>query len=453
MHKKQTLVSDLPGYAKILAEMGSHTAAAVIDLYDLIQGSSLLTAEVRESVFPVLSDALKGWIDDQAAEVVRAIHDGLQRGNSPDLPSLSRWIRVHRGDARAVVDCLTTDPPQGITILQLLSRAGSQKLVFLATWQVPQREVVLKRFIVRESADRLLERELQPHPLSMEHPNIIETHMLQNREGERFLVEHRLPVVLNDQWESKGVAEAANLLRDIASALSFLVDKERIHGDIKPDNIGYEDGRYILLDFGICRPEGSFAEETPTGSLRTRAPELLAQGAKHSYASDVWALGATVYNTVVGRFPLFGKGESAPRISKPEDRALFEAKLAQRVDKEWDARVKFDVVHQPLRPILQRMLARSPADRPHTSEIVKWCENELAAVLRKSEGQNRFSPAEELSQLFQHLPSKDVLALMPTSRKHRLRDRLRTLREYKGLSTNEQEQIQDLEDRLTAPHG
>jgi serine/threonine protein kinase len=134
--------------------------------------------------------------------------------------------------------------------------------------------------------------------------------------------------VLNDGWTSKGIEEAANLLRDIASALAFIQGKQLVHGDVKPDNIGFEDGRYILLDFGICRSEEAFSEDsTPTGSLRTRAPELLLGIQTHSHASDLWALGATVYNAVTGRFPLLDVGEQPPRVSDGSRRKVFEKAL------------------------------------------------------------------------------------------------------------------------------
>ena len=93
----------------------------------------------------------------------------------------------------------------------------------------------------------------------MGHPNIIETHCLTNNQGEKFLAEELLPIVLNDDWTSSGVQEAANLLYDISSALNYIHEELKlVHGDIKPDNIGNKDGRYILLDFGICRSIKSF---------------------------------------------------------------------------------------------------------------------------------------------------------------------------------------------------
>ena len=54
---------------------------------------------------------------------------------------------------------------------------------------------------------------------------------------------------------------------------------------------------------------------------------------------DIWALGATVFNAVVGRFPLFDKDEKPPRISHPTERSSFEEELKRRVEHEWDRRV------------------------------------------------------------------------------------------------------------------
>ncbi|HJP95816.1 MAG TPA: protein kinase [Candidatus Saccharimonadales bacterium] len=432
----------LPGYAQILAELGPKTEDAVINLTMSLENSSLFAPPPQ--LLPVLGDALKeGWHDDQAAEVIRAVVDRLSAQRELDLTALTMWIRAHRGDAQAVSDCLIVEPPEEITILQLLSRAGSQKLVFLANWQIAQREVVLKRFI--GDGERLIPRELQPHPLSMAHPNIIETHLLRNKNGEGFLVERRLPVVLNDSWPSHGLQEAANLLRDIASALAFLQDKQLVHGDIKPDNIGFEEGNYILLDFGICRPHELFAEDaTPTGSLRTRAPEVLLDEKAHSYPSDVWALGATVFNSVVGRFPLFDFSEAPPRISNPEERQVFEQLLVKRVQTEWHPRVDLSLIPEPLRDLLSLTLERNPEKRITATRLVELAEKELAAFLRVNEGPSRFSPEEELNQLKAYLPEARILALMPDSQKHDLKQRLEILQNAKGLTEDQKIRIDSL---------
>ena len=442
---------ELSGYPEILAEIGPETEQATTALKGVIDNSPLLSSKWKTDIFPRLVEALKSWKDSEAAAIVNAVHNRLSSNLNFDLAALSGWIEAHRQDedAQAVIDCLTVDPPEETKIIRLLSRAGSQKLVFLANWRIAQKEVVLKRFIGAESVEHLISRELRVHPLSMVHPNIIETHKIINSKGDKFLVERYLPKVLDDSWLSHGVHEAANLLYDIAKALTFLQEEELVHGDIKPDNIGYEDGNYILLDFGICRSLGAFAKNTTaTGSLRTRAPELLIATSTHSYASDIWALGATVYNAIVARFPLFDTGESPPRVSRPEERSKYEQELARRVREQWDSRVDVSVVPEPLRILLAETLSRDEDKRPKASDLVKQCEEELAAFLRRTEGPDPFSPSEELAQLKAHLPDKQVLELMPHSEKYQLRALLKNLKSAKGLTEEQNEDISALCARL-----
>ena len=432
----------LPGHAQILAEKGPYTKDAVIRLHRLITGNSLYVGATMP--YQILQEAFdEGWRDKETAEVVSQVSARYQEQQRVDVHALKRWLKVHKNDPSAVIDCLQLDPPEQISIIQVLSRAGSQKLVFLANWEFAQREVVLKSFI--GDARRLIHRELQPHPLSMEHPNIIETHFLKNDNGEIFLIERRLPVVLGDEWASHGIHEAANLLRDIASALAFLQERQLVHGDIKPDNIGFEDGNYILLDFGICRPLEKFAEDsTPTGSLRTRAPEILVGEKPHSLAADIWSLGATVYNSMVGRFPLFKPSEAPPRVSNPEKREEFEVELSRRVKEEWSTLVDLACVPDPLRDPLSKALERDPDKRIEAGALVKLVQRELAAFVRVSLGARRFSPSEELQQLRAYLPDRSVLALMPHSQKHELKRQLGNLKSAKGLSPQQKQEIDDL---------
>ncbi|HEY1525795.1 MAG TPA: protein kinase [Candidatus Angelobacter sp.] len=459
---KQTEIPQLVGHANVLGEIGLKTKLASIALNTAAGDAEILVQRMKE-VFKALADELdksgSEWNDEEAAKVIDALRQRLTRGNEHidteelellDLATVSQWLRIHHNDAHSFIECLVTEPPSEITIIQLLSRAGSQKVVFLANWHIAQREVVLKRFIAGGAADRVRRRELLSHPLSMEHPNIIETHFLRNSRDEIFLVERRLPEVLSDGWTAPGVEEAANLLRDIASALAFLQQKRLIHGDVKPDNIGFEDGRYILLDFGICRSEEEFLESaTPTGSLRTRAPELLFGDNKHSHECDLWALGATVFNSLIHRFPLFKNGDVPPRVWEPEERSRFEKLLADRVEHEYDSFVRLSELPDPLRPVLSKMLARNPSERGTAKGIVELCQAELAAFLRISEGPSSFSPAEELDQMSKYLPGAEILRLMSSRQKHDLKEGLSKLRQHKGLTAEQHQEVMDLEARLS----
>ncbi|KZV86665.1 WD40 repeat-like protein [Exidia glandulosa HHB12029] len=92
------------------------------------------------------------------------------------------------------------------------------------------------------------------------------------------------------------------LLAGIATGLKFLHDLQIVHGDIKGGNVLISnDGVPRLCDFGLSRllVEHSFSSTTNAGrgTVRWMAPELLlgeGDGARHSYASDIWACGCLI---------------------------------------------------------------------------------------------------------------------------------------------------------------
>lgn len=223
-----------------------------------------------------------------------------------------------------------------------------------------------------------------------------------------------------------------------------------VHGDIKPDNIGKRGPRYILLDFGICRPIADFvADTTATGSLRTRAPELLtADTYLHPERADVWALGATVFNALLGRFPLVDPGEKIPRISTPAERREFETLLASRVEREWDKRIDVSSVPSAIRGLLRDVLEKDPNKRPTAAKLVTTLQTDLAPFLRTTSDDGRFSAIEELQQLTEYLPEEDVLVLMPINERQDLRSRLQRLNASQSLESHHRVQIDKLLQRV-----
>lgn len=443
-------ITPLPSGAHALAAIGPEVEKIVHKYFRDEEQTLLAKAKVKadQTFLKQLAEAFsKGWSHEEAAKVVTAYVETFT-DRSIDESALCRWVLSHPNDARAVCDCMNVEPPPEINIIRVLSRAGSQKLVFLATWKLTQRQVVLKQLRgPSEITSTVLMRELQPHPLSMGHPNIIETHLLKNAKGEPFLVEECLPLLLNDKWRSGGIQEAANLLYDIADALNYLhVTLDLVHGDIKPDNIGKKGENYILLDFGICRHSKAFSyEATATGSLRTRAPELLKNDSyPYPHKVDIWALGATVFNASVGRFPLFDFDESPPRISSPDDRNKYEEMLSYRVEHEWDKRVDLSLVPDPIRKLLSVALEKDPSRRCSAMDLIKDAEKQLSAFLRKYSHNGRFSPLDELHQLTNYLPDKEILKLMPEAQKQALKGRITKLKDVHGFDKEQKHQADEL---------
>lgn len=415
-----------------------------------VSGSQYAVLALRVTLRPIF-DALEHWDEAPAAQILEALNERWRRMAEEarfglDLADVPHWLRAHAADsdgAEAVAQCIALDAPEEVRIEFRLAQAGMQKRVFAANWTVADdpTEIVLKEFL--GEPEQVLIRERRPHPLSMTHPNIIETFMLDNQAPtpQTFLVERRLEV-LDDTTRLSGLAERARLLLDISRALAFLADQGLVHGDVKPDNIGVRDGRFVLLDFGIARPAREFiGDMDQTGSLRTRAPEVLLDEQHHTVKSDVWALGATMFNVLVGRFPLFDRGEGPPRGEA--ERAAFEDTLKRRVRDEWDSRLSGldDIPHRGVREIVLKMLDRDPATRPDAAEVLRRALRELVALVGVQEGP-RFAASSELDALRRYLaPDAEQIALLPDRRRNDLDQRLKVLeralraqRHYQGAA-------------------
>lgn len=439
----------LPGGAHRIAAVGRECEDLMIRLYGGASDPALFDTQEQEDLAK-LAGALASWNDHFAVPVVEDFVKARRAGRRVEASSVAGWLLLHPNDPDAVLDCLRVDLPNEIGIIRLLSRAGSQKLVFLATWKLTQRQVVLKRLLPpAEEAARIISRESQTHPLSLSHPNVIETFLLQNDAGEVFLVEEYLPVILSDEYRAQGIEEGSNLLFDIANAITYLHDTlGLVHGDIKPDNLGKRRDNYVLLDFGICRPRDQFHDVEPTGSLRTRAPELLLE---ESYidpdAVDVWALCASIFNAFVGRFPLLDEGESPPRLSTPSERDSFIATLAQRARTEYDQRVNLSLLPDQLRPLLAGGLAAEPRERTNARDLRDSTERSLAAYLRASPSSlgATFSPREEVQQYRSEFGRDiELLKHMPWPTRQAFRARLTALADFPYLEKRDTDFVQRL---------
>ncbi len=149
--------------------------------------------------------------------------------------------------------------------------------------------------------------------------------------------------------------EAARLGAEVSSALAAAHQLGIVHRDVKPGNILVtDDGHALISDFGISHALGD-ATLTSTGLLHGTpaylAPEV-ARGTDASAASDVYSLGATLYAAMEGEPPF---GTDANSIA-----------LLHRV-----ASGEYPPPRHSagLAPLLTRMLAREPDDRPTMAEV------------------------------------------------------------------------------------
>ncbi|WP_063729693.1 serine/threonine-protein kinase [Streptomyces sp. RTd22] len=142
------------------------------------------------------------------------------------------------------------------------------------------------------------------------HPNVVVVHDVVDDEGLPCIVMEYVPsTTLGDVLKEGGTLspdETARVGRGMIAALRAAHAAGVLHRDVKPGNVLLgKDGRVVLTDFGIAMATGT-STLTKTGevvgSIDYIAPERV-RGRRPGPASDLWALGATLYQAVEGRAP------------------------------------------------------------------------------------------------------------------------------------------------------
>ncbi|MET8795847.1 serine/threonine-protein kinase [Nocardia sp. NPDC004568] len=215
----------------------------------------------------------------------------------------------------------------------------------------------------------------------LHHPNAISVFDVAEEDGQPWLVmEYMNAPSLASRLNldgTMGPLEVAKLGAQAAAALAAAHDAGIVHRDVKPANLLVgDDGTVKITDFGISRATGDVTV-TATGFLAGTpaylAPEV-ARGEQPIPASDVFALGSTLYHAHTGR-PPFGDGDNPL--------AVLHAVAGGQVEPPAGAGA--------LGPVLMRLLATEVATRPTMHEAQVMLE-EVAAG-RAPEPVEPLSPA------------------------------------------------------------
>jgi predicted Ser/Thr protein kinase len=201
------------------------------------------------------------------------------------------------------------------------------------------------------------------------HPGIIQAYDSEQENGQHFLVMEyvegtSLAVLLQEKGHLPPTL-ASDYIHQAALALQHAHDKGLVHRDIKPSNLLLTaDRRIKVLDLGLAR----FLQDQITDPSRTRegmgmgtpdyaAPEQFRDAHKAGVPADIYALGCTLYHLVTGQVPF-------PGSSLTEKYEAHERKEPAPFDELCPE------APAGLALVVQRMMAKRPADRFQTAQQV-----------------------------------------------------------------------------------
>ncbi len=167
------------------------------------------------------------------------------------------------------------------------------------------------------------------------------------------------------------------VVRQVAEALDALHRHGWMHADVKPSNVMVSsEGHATLIDLGFARQpadQSSLVDRCVACTMHYVAPEMITSALRPDIRSDLYSLGATLYEVLCGRPPFVARG-------------LAELAEQHRQHEPPDLQTLAPAVPPNVANLVRTMLAKEPLRRPQTPrELV----GRLVALEIETFGQRR----------------------------------------------------------------
>ncbi|MEM1225305.1 MAG: CHASE domain-containing protein [Planctomycetota bacterium] len=278
--------------------------------------------------------------------------------------------------------------------IQRLIGFGGMGTVFYAIDEKLQREVAIKVLNRSKFEDKSALARFRTEALAiaqLNHPNIIEIYDVGQHDGDSYLaLEYVAGGSLRDFRKSQELSwnESAGIIEKIARGVHFAHERGFIHRDLKPANIlRCASGDLKISDFGLAKHIDQEDQLTRSGDVigtpGYMAPEQLAgKHAQSNAATDIYALGAMLYEMICNRSLFPSESTVETLIAVRENRIVRPSAIRKGIPTE-------------LETICLKCLEKSPSRRYASA-------NELADELRRFINRERIqakpkSPAKKVA--------------------------------------------------------
>ncbi|HEY2838004.1 MAG TPA: serine/threonine-protein kinase [Pirellulales bacterium] len=410
------LQADLIDPARFAEACSAWAARKETELADLLVERGWLTPADRIDVERLLERKLKKHGGDAKAGLAEVTTDDLRQTLSvitdPEIhKTLGEIARANGHPASPTVDYRPVGRDR-YSVTRLHARGGIGQ-VWVARDNDLGREVALKELLGNRANDpAVLARFLEEAKITgqLEHPNIVPVYELARNTATssdtfytmRFIRGRTLAAAIKEYHGKRQVEKAGRLeLRELLSqfvavcnAVAFAHSRGVLHRDLKPSNVVLGDyGEVVVLDWGLAKIKGAAEAETNLSPISLGAesshletiegqalgtpaymPPEQAEGRldRVDERSDVYGLGAMLYEILVGEPPYAGADAQTILMQVMEGPPP-------------NPRTQIPETPPALEAVCLKAMARKPADRYGSAkelaqEIHRWLADEPVAA-------------------------------------------------------------------------
>jgi tRNA A-37 threonylcarbamoyl transferase component Bud32/tetratricopeptide (TPR) repeat protein len=247
---------------------------------------------------------------------------------------------------------------------------GAMGIVYRAREKTLGRTVALKVLIAGEHAsDEQVGRFIREAKAvaRLRHPNIVPIHDVGEVDGRHYFTMDYVDGAPLSKLISNGkvdTRQALDIIENVADAVECAHQAGVVHRDVKPSNIMIDSqGRALIMDFGLAKPIDEGTKYTRTGTtIGTPAymPPEQARGDVDliTARSDVYSLGAVLYELVTGVAPFEGPNVLDILLDVMHDDPVPPRKLNPRI-------------HADIQTIILRAMEKDPDRRYQSAALMR----------------------------------------------------------------------------------